>query len=155
MKKENVIGLIIYLFIFAFAVVYGLTVLQTHYQNSAMTEIWQYAIYIIGCIVVGVLVSALLFELGHAVGAKVGGYKIVKFTMLYFSIYKNKEKWKVGFKTFDGLTGETIVIPNYEKKESPNPIPYLIYGPIFNLAWFVGAFFLFVYFKIGACRKTV
>ena len=86
MKKENVIGLIIYLFIFAFAVVYGLTVLQPHYSNSAMTEVWQYAIYIVGCIVVGVLASALLFELGHVVGAKVGGYKIVKFTMLYFSI---------------------------------------------------------------------
>ena len=149
MKKENVIGLIIYLFIFAFAVVYGLTVLQPHYSNSAMTEVWQYAIYIVGCIVVGVLVTALLFELGHVVGAKVGGYKIVKFTMLYFSIYKAKDKWKIGFKSYDGLTGETIVIPNYEKKESPNPFPYLLYGPIFNLAWFVGAFVLFVYFKNG------
>ncbi len=150
MKKENVFGLIMYLLIFAFAVVYGFTVLQTHFKSSAMTAVWQYAIYIIGCIVAGVLISSILFELGHALGAKVGGYKIVKFTILYFSIYSDKGKYKFGFRKFDGLTGETLIVPNYEKKEKPNPIPYLIYGPTFNLAWFAGALFCFFYYKNGS-----
>lgn len=150
MKKENVFGLIMYLIIFAFAVVYGFTVLQTHFKSSAMTAVWQYAIYIIGCIVAGVLISSILFELGHALGAKVGGYKIVKFTILYFSIYSDKGKHKFGFRKFDGLTGETLIVPNYEKKEKPNPIPYLIYGPTFNLAWFAGALFCFFYYKNGS-----
>ncbi len=139
-----------YLIIFAFAVVYGFTVLQTHFKSSAMTAVWQYAIYIIGCIVAGVLISAILFELGHALGAKAGGYKIVRFTILYFSIYSDKGKRKFGFRKFDGLTGETLIVPNYEKKEKPNPIPYLIYGPIFNLAWFAGALFCFFYYKNGS-----
>lgn len=139
-----------YLIIFAFAVVYGFTVLQTHFKSSAMTAVWQYAIYIIGCIVAGVLISSILFELGHALGAKVGGYKIVKFTILYFSIYSDKGKHKFGFRKFDGLTGETLIVPNYEKKEKPNPIPYLIYGPTFNLAWFAGALFCFFYYKNGS-----
>jgi len=150
MKKENVFGIIMYLIIFAFAVVYGFTVLQTHFKSSAMTAVWQYAIYIIGCIVAGVLISSILFELGHALGAKVGGYKIVKFTILYFSIYSDKGKHKFGFRKFDGLTGETLIVPNYEKKEKPNPIPYLIYGPTFNLAWFAGALFCFFYYKNGS-----
>ena len=150
MKKESIFGIVMYLIIFAFAIVYGFTVLQTHFKYSAMTAVWQYALYIIGCIVVGIIISAILFEFGHAVGAKTGGYKIVKFTVLYFSIYLDNGKRKFGFRKFDGLTGETLIVPNYEKKEKPNPLPYLLYGPIFNLAWFAGALFCFFYYKNGS-----
>jgi len=150
MKKENIFGIVMYLLIFAFAVVYGFTVLQTHFQSSAMTAVWQYALYIIGCIIAGVLISSILFEFGHALGAKVGGYKIVKFTILYFTIYLDNNKYKFGFRRFNGLTGETLIIPNYSKKEKPNPLPYLIYGPIFNLGWFVGSLVTFFYFKDGS-----
>ena len=150
MKKESIFGLLMYLLIFAFAVVYGFTVLQTHFQSSAMTAVWQYALYIIGCIIAGVLISSILFEFGHALGAKVGGYKIVKFTILYFSIYLDNNKYKFGFRRFNGLTGETLIVPNYSKKEKPNPLPYLIYGPIFNLGWFVGSLVTFFYFKDGS-----
>lgn len=150
MKKENVFGLIMYLVIFALAIVYGFTVLQTHFKNSAMTAVWQYALYIIGCIVAGVLISALLTELGHLIGAKVGGYKIIKFTILYLSIYLDKGKRKFGFRRFDGLTGETLIVPNYEKKEKPNPYPYLWYGPFFLLSWFIGCIVFFVYFRNGS-----
>ena len=150
MKKENIFGIVMYILIFAFAVVYGFTVLQTHFQSSAMTAVWQYALYIIGCIIAGVLISSILFEFGHALGAKVGGYKIVKFTILYFSIYLDNNKYKFGFRRFNGLTGETLIVPNYSKKEKPNPLPYLIYGPIFNLGWFVGSLVTFFYFKDGS-----
>lgn len=150
MKKESVFGLVMYLVIFALAVVYGLTVLQTHFKYSAMTAVWQYAVYIIGCIVAGILISAILSEFGHFLGAKVGGYKIVKFTILYFSIYLDKEKHKFGFRKFDGLTGETLIIPNYKKKEKPNPYPYLWYGPFFMLSWFVACFVCFFTFNNGS-----
>ena len=150
MKKENIFGIVMYLLIFAFAVVYGLTVLQTHFEHSSMTQVWQYAIYIVLSIIVGIIISAILFEFGHFLGAKVGGYKIVKFTILYFSIYlADNGKYKFGFKNFNGMTGETIIVPNYEKKENPSPYPYLLYGPIFNLAWFVGALILFFAFNNG------
>ena len=149
MKKENVFGIVMYLVIFALAVVYGLTVLQTHFKYSAMTAVWQYAVYIIGCIVGGILISAILAEFGHFLGAKVGGYKIIKFTILYFSIYLDKEKRKFGFRKFDGLTGETLIIPNYEKKEKPNPYPYLWYGPFFLLSWFAACLVCFFSFNSG------
>ena len=149
MKKENIFGIIMYLLIFAFAVVYGLTVLQTHFEHSTMTEVWQYAIYIVCSILVGVILSALLQEFGHFLGAKVAGYKITKFTILYLSIYLDNGKYRFGFKNFEGMTGETQIVPNFEKNDNPNPVPYLIYGPIFNLTWFIGALFLFFYFNNG------
>ena len=148
MKKENIFGMIMYLIIFAFAVVYGLTVLQTHFSTaSTLTEVWQYAIYIIASILVGIILSALLSEFGHLLGAKVGGYNIYKFTVLYFTIYKDKDKTQFGFKNFDGMTGETLIVPNPNKKS--NPLPFLIYGPVFNLTFFVGCLVLFFYFNNG------
>ena len=150
MKKENIFGIIMYLIIFAFAVVYGLTVLQTHFEHSTMTQVWQYAIYIICSILVGVIIAAILQELGHLLGAKVGGYKVTKFTVLYFSIFLDGGKYKFGFKNFEGMTGETLIVPNYEKNDNPNPVPYLIYGPIFNLAWFIGSLILFFTFNNGS-----
>ena len=98
MKKEGIISLIIYLLILGIAVVYGLTVLQTHFQYSAMTEVWQYAIYIIGTVIVGVIISAILTEFGHLIGAQVGGYKIIIFNILYFAITKEDGKAKFRFK---------------------------------------------------------
>ena len=150
MKKENFISLIIYLLILGIAVVYGLTVLQTHYTYSAMTAVWQYAIYIIGTVIVGVIISAILTEFGHLIGAKVGGYKIVIFNILYFAITKESGKAKFRFKSFDGITGETVIVPDYDKKASPNPIPYLLYGPIFNLAWVAGALVIFFIYEKGS-----
>ena len=153
MKKENVFSLFMYLAIFALAIVYGLTVLQTHFKYSAMNAVWQYAVYIIGCIVAGILISAFLFEFGHFLGAKIGGYKIVKMTILYLSFYLENGKRKFGFRKFDGLTGETLIVPNYEKKEKPNPYPYLWYGAFFNFAWFVGTLVCFFYFNKGSALE--
>ena len=150
MKKESIFGLLMYLLIFAFAVVYGLTVLQTHFKYSAMNAVWQYAIYIIGCILVGILISAILFEVGHVLGAKVGGYKVVKFTILYLSIYLENGKYKFGFRKFNGITGETLIVPDYSKKAQPTPYPFLLYGPILNISWFIGTIIAFAFFNNGS-----
>ena len=148
MKKENIIGILIYLLVFAVAIIYGFTVLQTHFSHSGIKEVWMYAIYIIVSVLIGVFVSGFLSEIGHLLGAKTGGYRIVSWCLFYFTIYLNKDgKRKVKFANFDGLTGETKIIPNYDKKERPNPYPYLLYGCVFNLAWIVACIFLFFTYK--------
>lgn len=148
MKKENIIGILIYLLVFAVAIVYGFTVLQTHFQHSAIKEVWQYAIYIIVSVLGGVLMTGILQEFGHFLGAKTGGYRIVSFNLFYLTIYLNKDKYRFKFSSYDGLTGETKIVPNYKKKENPNPYPFLLYGTIFNLAWVVVCMFLFfTYYK--------
>ena len=148
MKKESIVSILIYLLVFAVAIIYGFTVLQTHFANSSFKEVWMYALYIVVSVIAGVFASGLLTEMGHLLGAKAGGYKVVSFCLFYFTIYVDKEgkrKFKLG--GYDGLTGETKIIPNYEKKEKPNPYPFLLNGTVFNIAWIVACLFLFFTYK--------
>ena len=143
MKKENIIGIIIYLLVFAIAIIYGFTILQTHYTHSSFESVGMYALYIIVSVFGGVLVTGILQEFGHFLGAKTGGYNITFFSLFYLSIYIQDGKRKFGFKSFDGLTGETKIVPNLDKKARPNPYPYLLYGTIFNVAWIAACTFIF------------
>lgn len=148
MKKENLFGILMYLVVFAIAVVYGFTVLQSHFADSTFNEVGSYALYILVSVFSGVIATALFQEFGHILGASVGGYKVTSCNVLLFNFYKDNGKTKFRFASFDGLTGETKITPNYEKKEKPNPYPYLLYGTIFNLAIIVaGVFLFFTYYK--------
>ena len=77
MKKESIVSILIYLLVFAVAIIYGFTVLQTHFANSSFKEVWMYALYIVVSVIAGVFASGLLTEMGHLLGAKAGGYKVV------------------------------------------------------------------------------
>lgn len=128
MRKEDVVGLFVYMIILAAAVVYGLTVIQPYYAQSSFNKVIIYALFVLGALVVGILTSAICIELGHVLGAIVGRYKILKVTLIYLSFYKKDDKWKFKFQSFEGLTGETKVLP---KDEKSNPTPYLIFGTLF------------------------
>ena len=130
MKKEDITGLIVYLIIIAFAIVFGLTVLQAHNSESTLSGIF-YVLYIIGAVVVGALFNAILFELAHIVGAKIGKYEILSVNILGLCFYKDSGKRKVRFASFDGLTGETKIVPKEGMVEKANPYPYLFLGSIF------------------------
>ena len=130
MKKEDVIGLVIYLIIIALAVVFGLTVLQTHNSESSFQG-FTYIIYVAGSVVIGVVFNAILFELAHVAGAKIGKYDILSVNVLGFCFYKEQEKTKFHFSSFDGLTGETKIVPKKDMVEKANPYPYLIFGSLF------------------------
>ena len=93
MKKEDITGLIVYLIIIAFAIVFGLTVLQAHNSESTLSGIF-YVLYIIGAVVVGALFNAILFELAHIVGAKIGKYEILSVNILGLCFYKDSGKRK-------------------------------------------------------------
>ena len=130
MKKEDISGLIVYLIIIAFAIVFGLTVLQAHNAESTLNGIW-YVLYIIGAVLVGTLFNAVLFELAHVVGAKIGKYEIVSVNILGLCFFKEEGKRKVRFMSFDGLTGETKIVPKDGMVEKANPYPYLFFGSLF------------------------
>ncbi len=152
MKKETIFELLVYLVIFGIAIVYGLTVLQVHFSSgeSALGSVLFYALFIIASVVAGVLAGALLTEFGHILGAKVGGYTIFSVNILYFTFYKEKGKSKFKFSNFDGVTGETKIVPNLEKRPNPNPIPYLLYGTVFLAAWFAGCLVIFYTYRGNA-----
>lgn len=128
MKKEDVVGLFVYLLILAAAVIYGLTVIQPYYHLSSFTKVLPYALYVFGALLTGILTGAICIELGHLVGAKIGKYEVLSWNLLYFSFVKEGEKRKFKFAKFEGLTGETKILP---KDEKSNPTPYLIFGTMF------------------------
>lgn len=128
MKKEDIVGFIVYLIIFAFAIVFGLLVLREHASHSGL-ETPMYLLFILGAILSGVLLNSILFELGHVLGAKIGGYKILSVNVLGFMFLFDGSKKKFRFKNYDGLTGETKIAPKEGKKNNPNP--YLLFGSLF------------------------
>ena len=129
MKKEDVSGIIVYLLIMALAVLFGINVLQTYADKSQLGAM--YFLFILGAIVVGVVFNAILFELAHRLGAKVGRYQVVSTAILGVTFFKEEGKLKVKFAGYDGLTGETKIVPKKDAKKEPNPSPYLWFGTLF------------------------
>ena len=141
MKKEDVSGVIVYLLIMILAVVFGLTVLKDHQADSYFNSQGLFILFIIISIVVGLVFNAALFELAHIAGAKVGGYKVLSTSILGLTFYKNEEnKTKFKFASYEGLTGETKILPDYESKKvinkdgtkkEPSPMAFLWFGTLF------------------------
>ncbi|MCD8194937.1 MAG: hypothetical protein LUD22_01365 [Coprobacillus sp.] len=129
MKKENILGVIVYLVILVLAVVFGLTVIRDHYSYAYMST-GQYVGFVFGALVAGILINAILYELGHIIGAKASHYIITSVNVLGFEWYRVDTKFKFHFKSFDGLTGETKITPQEGKEAESNPRWYLLLGTI-------------------------
>lgn len=150
MKKEDVLGIIVYLLILAVAIVFGITVLQTHGPNSGMNTA-EYVGFVFLAIVIGVIFNASLYELAHIAGAKAGRYDIVSVNILGFCFYKNEQgKFKFKFSNFDGLTGETKIVPKTNVKKEPNPSPYLLFGTLFFAIEIIAFVVIFVLARLNA-----
>ena len=146
MKKEDVIGLIIYLIIIALAVVFGLTVLQAHNPDSSFQG-FGYVVFVAISVVAGVVINAAMYELAHIIGAKAGKYLILSVNILGFCFYRDQDKFKFRFSSFDGLTGETKIVPKKGFEDKANPTPYLLFGSLFFVVEAVIVMVLFTLFK--------
>ena len=147
MKKEDITGLIVYLVIIALAVVYGFAVLQTHASESSLSG-FPYVLYIGGAVLSGTIINGVLFELAHVVGAKIGKYKVISCNILGFCFYKDdSDKTKFRFASFDGLTGETKIVPKEGMVEKANPYPYLFFGSVFFVIEAIAIMVLFSIFR--------
>ena len=122
MKKEDVISYIVYALILVAAiltVVFAINPLlsgEDAYLNGLPVFSYSPVVYSIVTIVISIIFGGILVEVGHVLGAKIGKYKIISVNILYFNFYKTKnaqgkDTFKFRFKSFDGLTGETIVMP--------------------------------------------
>ena len=142
MKKQDIAGIIVYVLILAFAAVFGLVVVNQYSSKSNM-ETWQFILFVAGAIVAGLLFNSILYEIAHMIGAKIGGYKITLVSILGFTFLKENNKTKFRFMSFDGLTGETKIIPIEKRKKPSNPVPYLLMGTIVYAIEVVGVIFAF------------
>ena len=142
MKKEDIAGLFVYLILLGLAIIFGLTVLNGHAKDSFISNAGNFAYmgFMLGAILIGLGFNATLFELAHALGAKVGGYEVSSVNILGLTFYKNEEgKTKIKFSGFDGLTGETKIYPKENLKDKKgnakesSPYAYLWFGSLFIL----------------------
>ena len=130
MKKQDVAGIIVYVIILALAAVFGLVVIREYSPKSGMSS-GIFILFVAGAILAGILFNAILFEVAHIIGGKIGGYKITFVSILGLTFEKVDNKFKFHFSSYDGLTGETKIIPNVKRKKPANPMPYLIFGTVF------------------------
>jgi len=116
MKKSDFAAFIVYIAMFALALLVGLFVIR-----GAIEE-WKVSnsiLVVVLSIMVGVVFNALLLEAFHFLGAKAGGYLISMWCVLGLAFKKQKNgKFKFSLSSFDGLTGETKVVPKDLKKSS-------------------------------------
>lgn len=132
MKKEDFLGLGVWLLILAGLAIYLFLPVRDHFTSSSFGGSWFiYILFIFGAILTGVVFNAILFELAHIIGAKIGGYRVTSTNILGFCFYKKDNKTKFRFSSFDGLTGETKITPKENNKREANPSAYLLNGCLF------------------------
>ena len=141
MKKEDVSGIVVYVLILAVAVVFGLVVLREQAANWNNQIV--FILYVLGAIAAGVVFNGVLFELAHIAGAKAGRYSILSVNILGLLWYKEEGKAKFKFSSYDGLTGETKILPKENAKKEPNPSPFVLFGTLFYLVELIAVIVVF------------
>ena len=146
MRKEDLISDILYLAMAAIVLLVGFLVIQPAINDGLLgRDMGQNVLFILIALIIGIIINVALMEIGHLIGAKIGGYKILSTNILGFNFYrvfdKNsaKSQLKFRFKSFNGLSGETIIEP---KKESSNPFFYIFTPLILFLLEFVAMYFV-------------
>ena len=125
MRKEEIRGLIVYSLLIVAAIIVGFAVIKPTmeaYGPSKMSSL----LFVVIVLLVAYLVNVFGLELLHMIGAALGGYKVTSVNVLGLCFHKEKDKWKFGFREFNGVSGETKVAPKKEKL-NPNRIPALAF----------------------------
>ena len=144
MKKEDLTGMIVYVFMLAIALMFGFTILKEYSGTSGLGS--YFILFVLGAIIAGTIVSCVAVELGHIVGAKIGRYEILFVNVMGFMFYKRDNKFRFKFGGFDGLGGETKIAPKDGEKPS-NPTPYLLFPSLFLVTLMIVFIVLFITFN--------
>ena len=111
MKKNDFATFLVYVCMFAIAIVVGITVLRPAISSAKNLPI-HFIVIVIAGLLVGAITNAALIELGHLVGAKSGKCEVRSVSVFGFTwTMKKGEKTKFAFKGYDGLTGQTKIRP--------------------------------------------
>lgn len=127
MKKNDLMGLLVYALMLGGVAIVVFSIIRPAFSNETYSKVLPMngIVFMILAFAAGIVLTALLLELGHLLGAKLGGYKVSSWNCLGLRFKRNNEgKMKIGFGGFDGLTGETKVVPNDIKKSNPRRIVY-------------------------------
>ena len=149
MSKEDILSLVVYLIMMAIALTVGFVILQPIISGGKLGDNGSVFCFLILSVIIGLIVNALIVEIGHIIGAIIGKYEILSINILSFAFFKKKEEGKIvnSFKfpkNYDGLTGETVISPKSEKSK---PMSY-VFGPlVLFLIELLGCICAFMYIK--------
>ena len=129
MRKEEIRGLIIYTLMLVAAIIVGFTAIRDQMYSYGPEKMSGF-LFIIIVLLVSYLVNVIGLELLHALGAVIGGYKVTSINVLGLCLYQKDKSWKLGFRDFSGVSGQTVIAP---KKEKLNP-NLQTWFPIFGFA---------------------
>ncbi|MCF0117191.1 MAG: hypothetical protein HUJ61_03970, partial [Bacilli bacterium] len=114
-KKPFNATLILYLIMFAILFFLGREILT---MGARVIE--NNVTFVIITFICGFIGNAILYEIGHVIGAKIGGYNIISFNILgvEFAVIDHKLTLRTG--PYDGLTGDVKIVENPNcKKRNP------------------------------------
>lgn len=114
MKKETILTLIVYSVMIGIALFVGLNIIAPAFVILGITGNSQY-VYAIITIVAAFLINVLFLELGHVLGAWLGGYRIQAINILGLALVFDQEGIKFRFQSYEGLTGETTITAKRKK----------------------------------------
>lgn len=141
MKKEDFLSILVYLVMLVIALFIGLQIIEPSLEKlDLVSNVERYGFATV-TIIAGILINVILFEVGHVLGAIIGGYSVISVNIFGFAYYKTKTGWKFGLRRFEGLTGETKIIA---KKEKTKPRLFLFGPTIMVLIEFAAAITIFL-----------
>lgn len=141
MKKEDFLSILVYLLMLIIALFIGLRIIEPALSDlGKITDLERYGFAIV-TILAGIVINVLLIEVGHIIGALLGGYSVISVNILGLAYYKTNTGWKFGIRRYEGLTGETKIIA---KKEKSKPRRFLFGPTVMVLLEFVVAITIFL-----------
>lgn len=123
-KKNDFATFLVYLGMFAIALLVGLLVISPSIRENGIATPIAIVVVVIS-VLIGIIFNSACLELLHMLGAASGGYQILSVCILSITFKKKgKDGKRFVFGSFDGLTGETKILPKDVEKASPAGIVF-------------------------------
>lgn len=123
-KKNDFATFLVYAAMFAVALLVGLLVISPAI-GEANIKTPEAIVIVVVAVIVGIIFNSASLELLHMLGAAAGGYSVLSLCFLGLTFRKKGTSEKIfSFSSFDGLTGETKILPKDVEKSSPGLIVF-------------------------------
>ncbi|MDR1697584.1 MAG: hypothetical protein LBR37_01530 [Erysipelotrichaceae bacterium] len=122
MKKNDLWSLLVFLIMGAIIIVSALVFISEAFgravglDGNLIIGFQESLPYLFVALLISIVINGILEETCHVIGALIGGYKIKSVNFFGLEFARNKDhKFKFGLSSFNGLTGETKVLPKNDK----------------------------------------
>ena len=150
MQREDFLSLLIYFLMGALVIVVGVLVFRPAAADGYLfNDAWQNFLFLLVSLVIAIVFNIFALQIGHLIGAKMGGYRILSISFFGFIFYKVKTeegnlKTKVRFGRSNSFGGQVEMAP---KSLQSNPMPYIFVPFVLLLLQLVALYFVFAFIK--------